>query len=61
MKETKNYILGYNRYQGKVVTYNSEEQAKDSGGYWRVIEADDYKSAKDKFIEIYHENHIESE
>ena len=61
MKETKNYILGYNRYQGKVITYSTQEHAEMSGSYWKIVEATSHAEAKEQFLEDVRENHSEQE
>jgi len=57
MEQIKSYILGYNRYEGKVVSYSTVEHAKLSGTWWRVMEASDIKTAKEDFLEMYNEVH----
>jgi|APFre7841882654_1041346.scaffolds.fasta_scaffold01151_18 hypothetical protein len=57
----KTYILGYNRYDGKVITYSTIEHAESSGTWWRAIEAIDHKEAKSIFLEMYNETHEEHE
>ena len=61
MNNTKTYIIGYNRYSNKIVKYSTEEHAQMSGTWYRVLEADSYKSAVEEFTQLYQESHTEIE
>lgn len=61
MRENKTWILGYNRYQGKVVTYSTQKHAEMSGSYWKIVEATSHAEAKEQFLEDVRENHHEIE
>lgn len=57
----KQYIIGWNRYAQQVVFYNTELEAKDSKQFYRVLNANSRKEAKETFLEIYKEVHSEHE
>ena len=61
MKETKNYILGYNRVSAKVITYSNIEHAQMSGTWYLEIESTSHREAVEEFMERYQENHSEME
>lgn len=62
MSNTKEYVISYNRYSGKVVHHPSEQQAIDTGVKdYKVITADSYGEAKDEFLDMYKENNVEHE
>jgi len=61
MKETKTYYIGWNRYEGKAISYSTQEHAEKSGNYWKQINSTSYREAKEQFLEDVRENHSEME
>jgi hypothetical protein len=61
MKETKTYILGWNRVSQKCITYSNTDHAKMSGTWYLEIEATSHREAVEEFMERYQENHSEME
>lgn len=53
MNELKTYHLSYNRYENKVITYSTSDQAERSGSPWKTIEASSHTIAKTEFLEWY--------
>ena len=57
----KQYIIGWNRYAQQVVFYGTEQEAKDSKQFYRILDANSRYEAKELFLEIYKEIHSEHE
>ncbi len=49
----KTYILGKSNYDGKIIRYSTEQQAKDMGVQYLCIEAESWAQALEKMEEHY--------
>lgn len=60
MNELKTYFFGYNRYENKIISYSTAEQAERSGSLWKQLDSTSYREAKEEFIRIYQEDNSET-